>query len=97
MGDAAASLEPIIGRPSHLTILELLVNEPEIPAMRGVVAFLLERLPGERIADLLKLDRVSSDAKVDVLVRHVTSHKQLPPGCDHLWSESAGMRPGSSA
>jgi len=95
-GDPAAALEPIIGRPAHLTILELLVAEPEIPGMRDVVAFLLERLPGERIADLLKLDRVSSDAKVDVLVRHVTSHKQLPPGCDHLWNESAGRWPGSS-
>lgn len=97
LGDAAASLEPMIGRPAHLTILELLAIEPEIPAMRGVVAFLLERLPGERIADFLKLGGVSSDAKVDVLVRHVTSHKQLPPGCDHLWNESPGRWPGSSA
>jgi len=89
LSNPAASLEPIIGRPAHLTILELLATEHKIPGMRGVAAFLLERLPGERIADLLKLDCVSFEAKVDVLVRYVTSHRQLPPGCDHLWNESA--------
>jgi len=97
LSDPAGSLGPIVGRPAHQAILELIATEPETPGVRGVVEFLLARLPGEKIAELIRLDGVSSEAKVDVLVRHVTSHGELPAGCDHLWNEvvEAGRTPGS--
>ncbi|MFH1264207.1 MAG: hypothetical protein ABIK89_00660, partial [Planctomycetota bacterium] len=41
-------------------------------------------------ADLVKLDGISAEVKVDVLVRHVTAHGELPPGCEYLWSEPTG-------
>jgi len=87
LSDPSASLGAIVGKPSHLTILELLATEPEVPGTREGVQFLLEKLPGEQIGALLKLEGVSSEAKIDVLVRYVRSQGDLPPGCDVLWSE----------
>ena len=89
LANTSASLGPIVGRPAHLTMLELIATEPEVPGTRAAAEFLLGRLPGEKIAHLLKLDAVSSGAKVYVLVRYVSAHTQLPPGCDYLWNEPA--------
>jgi len=87
LSDPAARLGPIVGQPAHLTILELIATEPEDPGTRVAAQFLLEKLPGEHVAELLKVEAVSSEAKVGVLVRYVTTHGSLPPGCDFLWSE----------
>jgi len=89
VADPATSLGPIVGRPAHLVMLELIATEPAIAGTRDAAEFLLARLPGESIAQFLKLDAVSSGAKVQVLVRYVTAHAQLPPGCEYLWNESA--------
>ncbi len=90
LSDPAASLHAIIGRPAHLTILELLAGEPSHDARtRAVVGFLLDHFPGAQIAELVRRETVSSEAKVEVLARHVAAHHQLPPGCEHVWSEAA--------
>ena len=89
LDNPTARLESLAGGPAHLLILELIATEPEIPGTRGAAEHLLKKLPGGKIADLLKVEGISPDAKIDALVRHVTSHGELPPGCDHLWNENA--------
>ncbi|MHC4405190.1 MAG: GAP1-N2 domain-containing protein, partial [Planctomycetota bacterium] len=84
--DPRPALEAIVGRPAQLTILELLASEPEIPGTGSIVGYLLERLTGEQVAALLKIDAISTSTKIDVLARYVTAKAELPPGCEWLWS-----------
>ena len=91
-------LEPLVGQPAHLLVLGLIAAVPEIPGTRAAVEYLVKSLPAERIADLLQLDGVAPEAKLDVLTRYVTAKAKLPPGCDHLWDERARTsRPGTPA
>ena len=90
------ALESLVGRPQHLLVLELIAAEPDASGTRAAAEYLLRQLPGERIGDLLRLEEISSEAKVDVLVRHVTAQGALPPGCDQLW-QSPGATAGSSS
>ena len=92
LADPATRLKAIVGRPAHLLLLELIATEPAMPGTQGAVVFLIDRLPGEKIAELLRLDCISSEAKVTALSRHVASQAQLPPGCDHLWSQALDTR-----
>lgn len=85
--DLEAALEPLVGQPAHLLALELIAVAPEPPGTRLAAQFLLRRLPGDRIADLLKMPGVSPEAKLDVLAHYVAAHWQLPPGCESLWHE----------
>lgn len=87
LSDAETDLEPVVGEPAHLLLLELLAVAPEPPGTRLAAQFLLRRLPGEKIAELLKIPGVSAEAKLDVLAHYVTAHLQLPPGCEGLWNE----------
>jgi len=94
MGDPTGRLHPLLGTPNHLAILELLATEPEIPAARAAVDYLIENLPDGKIPELVGLATVAPEHKVAVLARHVAVRGTLPSGCEDLWSESArGIHP----
>ena len=66
-------------------MLERLLAESESQGAAAGADFLLDTLPGEKVAELLTLDGIPPQAKVDVLVRYVAARAELPPGCDFLW------------
>lgn len=91
-------LGPLVGRPAHLLILELIGAEPACAGARRAADYLLRRLPGERIGELLKLPGIPGDRKVEALARYAAAHAALPPGCEWLWTEGvAPARPAGDA
>jgi hypothetical protein len=89
LGDPQARLGTVIGRPAHLLLIELLAGAPELPGTAATVDFLIRSVPGEQIGDLLRLEPISAQRKIDVLVRYVSAHADLPRGCETLWHEDA--------
>ena len=85
--DPATTLAPLIGSSSHVLILELLAGEQEMPGVRPAVEFLLAHLPDRMIAEVVRLDAVAAEHKIDVLAECVAIEGRLPPGCEHVWEQ----------
>lgn len=82
------TLQPLIGRPAHLSILELLAGGEELSGTRPTVEFLLRNLPENQIAPFVQLADVSPDYKLAVLSGYVNARKHLPPDCEGLWEDA---------
>jgi hypothetical protein len=51
----------------------------------------------DKVGELLRLEGIASEDKVEVLTRHVQRTAQLPPGCEQVWQESLSLRAGASS
>ncbi|HID76798.1 MAG TPA: hypothetical protein EYP56_12480, partial [Planctomycetaceae bacterium] len=89
---SARTLKAVVGQPSHLLILELLTAERIERAVLPAVDYLLKNLPGQWIDPFVRLPSTPTEIKIDVLVRYVTEHHELPPGCEWLWEEPFEQR-----
>jgi hypothetical protein len=88
--DPAALLRPLSGSTSHWALLELLAADAaEHAEARKAVEFLLKNLPGELLAQVLKLDSITSDDKLAAIARQLTAQGALPPECAWLWDHWA--------
>ena len=90
-----AKLNRVAGGANHLLLLELAADSRAMPQARPAVEFLLRTLPEQRVAELLRLEQVTAEDKIAVLVRQVIAQEHLPPGCESLWDEA--LQAGESA
>jgi hypothetical protein len=89
--DPAVMLRSLSGSVSHGTLLELLAADAgEHPEARKAIEFLLRTLPGELLAQVLRLDSIGGDDKLAAIARELSARGTLPADCAWLWDHWAG-------
>lgn len=85
--DPVAALANVVGKPAHLSIVDLLAGLPKEAFPRAALDHLLKTVPEEKYEVLLKMAGVGLGDKLQALLRYVEAHGKLPPKCEFLWDE----------
>ena len=86
--DPALTFRTIVGGPSHLPTLELILAKEYPEELRSLVEYLIEQVPSERMLQVFRRPNVSNEDKIRMLVCHIHDHEgALPPGFEFLWED----------